>query len=225
MLVSPANAAPKPRSRKTSGLAALAAAVLALALTVGSSPVVAEQGSDAIAPVEEFSKQVDDFKKSFPDLNKKIEDAAKSIDSIGDVEQAQKEIEELRAAVSGMLGAVTDNGPVSQLGAKALAHARAKIKDLQQGSRFTADERDFLLDQWRKIATETERATDELDSARREFAALLQMLQTREDFVNELLEIRRANEALSVMRKLTQDIRDASAKLKALIGGIKAPGA
>ena len=204
-----------------------AALFLALALSLGSSPSVAEQnqGTDAIAPVEEFSKQVEEFKKSYPDLNKKIEESARSIDAITDVEQAQKEIEELRAAVSGMLGAVADNGPVSELGAKALAHARAKIRDLEQGNRFTQDERDFLLDQWRKLATETERATDELNGAREEFAELLRLLQTREDFVQELLEIRRATEALNVMRKLTQDIRDASNKLKSLIGGIKAPGA
>jgi septal ring factor EnvC (AmiA/AmiB activator) len=217
----------KPRLKKPILAALVATLFLALALTVASGPAVAEQnqGSDAIAPVEEFSKQVEEFKKSYPDLNKKIEDSAKSIDAITDVEQAQKEIEELRAAVSGMLGAVADNGPVSQLGAKALAHAQAKIKELEQGGRFTQDERDFLLDQWRKLAAETERATNELDSARNEFAELLRMLQTREDFVQELLEIRRATEALNVMRQLTHDIRDASNKLKTLIGGIKAPGA
>ncbi|MEZ5786133.1 MAG: hypothetical protein R3D62_06595 [Xanthobacteraceae bacterium] len=209
-------------------LASLAAAlVLALALCVNSGPAAAEQpkGGDAIAPVEDFSKQVEEFKNSYPELNKRIEESAKSIDAITDVETAQKEIEALRAAVSGMLGSVADNGPVSQLGAKALAHARAKIKELQQGGRFTQDEQDFLLNQWRKLENETERATDELDSARKEFAELLRLLQTREDFVQELLEIRRATEALDVMRKLTQDIRDASNKLKNLIGGIKAPGA
>jgi hypothetical protein len=153
----------KPRMQKPI-IASLAAALfLALALTVGGGPAVAEQNQpDAIAPVEEFSKQVEEFKKSYPDLNKRIEESAKSIDAITDVETAQKEIEALRAAVSGMLGSVADNGPVSQLGAKALAHAQAKIKELQQGSRFTKDESDFLLDQWRKLASETERATDEL---------------------------------------------------------------
>lgn len=217
----------KPRMQKPILAALTAALVLALALTFGSGPATAEQnqGTDAIAPVEEFSKQVEEFKKSYPDLNKRIEESAKSIDAITDVETAQKEIEALRAAVSGMLGSVADNGPVSQLGAKALAHAQAKIKELQQGSRFTKDESDFLLDQWRKLESETERATNELDSARKEFAELLRLLQTREDFVQELLEIRRATEALDVMRKLTQDIRDASNKLKNLIGGIKAPGA
>ncbi len=180
--------------------------------------------ADAVTPVEEFSKQVEEFKKSYPELNKKIEDSAKSIDAITDIEKARTEIEELRSAVAGMLGAVSDNGPVSQLGAKALAHARSKIKELEQGARFKPEERDFLLDQWRKLVTETERANDDLDSARKEFADLLRTLQTREDFVDELMQIRRATEALEVIRNLTRDIRDASGKLRTLIGGIKPPG-
>ncbi len=180
--------------------------------------------ADAVTPVEEFSKQVEEFKKSYPELNRKIEDSAKSIDAITDIEKARTEIEELRSAVAGMLGAVSDNGPVSQLGAKALAHARSKIKELEQGARFKPEERDFLLDQWRKLVTETERANDDLDSARKEFADLLRTLQTREDFVDELMQIRRATEALEVIRNLTRDIRDASGKLRTLIGGIKPPG-
>ena len=44
-----------------------------------------------------------------------------------------------------------------------------------------------------------------------------------EDFVDELMQIRRATEALDVIRNLTRDIRDASDKLKTLIGGIKPP--
>lgn len=130
-------------------------------------------GADAVTPVEEFSKQVEEFKKSYPELNKKIEDSAKSIDAVTDVDKVRTEIEELRSAVSGMLGAVSENGPVSQLGTKALAHARSKVKELEQGARFKPDEREFLLDQWRKLITETERANDDLDSARKEFAELL----------------------------------------------------
>ncbi len=206
-------------------LSLLAAALLSLGAPVGGK--AAEPGSanaDAVAPVEDFARQVEEFKKSYPELSKKIEDGAKSIDAITDVEKARKEIEELRSAVAGMLGAVSDNGPVSQLGAKALAHARTKVKEIEQGARFKPEERDFLLGQWRKMIGETERANEDLDTARKEFAELLRTLQTREDFVDELLQIRRATEALDVIRSLTRDIRDASDKLKALIGGIKPPG-
>ena len=53
---------------------------------------------------------------------------------------------------------------------------------------------------------------------------LLRTLQTREDFIDELMQVRRAAEAIRVIRELTREIRDASDKLKSLINGIKPPG-
>src|SRR5205823_1080770 len=122
------------------------------------------------------------------------------------------------------LGRVSDNGSVAQLGAKALAHARQKLQALEHDSRFKPEERDFLTDQWRQLLGQTEKATDDLEKARTEFAELLRTLQTREDFIDELLQLRRAAEALNVIRELTGEIRAASDKLRSLIGGIRPPG-
>ena len=119
----------------------------------------------------------------------------------------------------------SDNGPVSQLGAKALNHAHDKLKALAQETRFKQEERQFLIDQWRRLQDQTESATKELDDARAQFAGLLQTLQQNEDFIGELIEIRQAEKALEVIRSLTRDIRDASNQLNKLIGGIKPPGA
>jgi DNA repair exonuclease SbcCD ATPase subunit len=212
-------------------VAAILVSALCSFLVIASPvPAVAQDsgrpvGPDAITPVEEFSRQLDTFKKSIPELNKKIEDSAASIDRWTDVEKARKEIEELRALVSAALGAVSDNGAVSQLGARALDHARDKVRTLEQENRFKPEEKQFLLDQWRRLKEETERANDELATARREFVELLRTLQSNEDFVDELIQIRQAQKALEVIRRLTQDIRDASDQLKKLIGGIKPPGA
>jgi DNA repair exonuclease SbcCD ATPase subunit len=128
-------------------------------------------------------------------------------------------------SVSALLGAVSDNGPVSQLGAKALNHVHDKLKALAQETRFKQEERQFLIDQWRRLQDQTESATKELDDARAQFAGLLQTLQQNEDFIGELIEIRQAEKALEVIRSLTRDIRDASNQLNKLIGGIKPPGA
>ena len=138
-----------------------------------------------------------------PELNKSIQDSAGTIDSITDVEKARAEIDKLRETVSTLLGAVSDNGPVSQLGAKALDHVHDKLKRLSQETRFKPEERQYLLDQWRKLEIETESANKELDDARAQFAGLLQTLQTNEDFISELLEIRQAEKALEVIRNLT----------------------
>jgi DNA repair exonuclease SbcCD ATPase subunit len=209
------------------------AALFAVALALSAGGVRAEIGTSgtsassesAASPVEEFSQQLEAFQKSVPDLNKSIQDSAGTIDSVTDVEKARAEIDKLREAVSGLLGAVSDNGSVSQLGVKALDHVHAKLKALSQETRFKPEERQFLIEQWRKLEVETESATKELDDARAQFAALLQTLQENEDFIGELLEVRQAEKALEVIRHLTRDIRDASTQLNKLIGGIKPPGA
>jgi DNA repair exonuclease SbcCD ATPase subunit len=180
---------------------------------------------DAITPVEEFSRQLEQFKNSIPQLNKRIEDSATAVDRWTNVERARKEIEELRALVGTALGAVSDNGTVSQLGARALAHARDKLRMLEQDTRFRPEERQFLIEQWRRLRADTERANEELAAARKEFADLLRTLQANEDFVDELVQIRQAQKALEVIQRLTQDIRQANDQLKRLIGGIKPPGA
>jgi chromosome segregation ATPase len=205
-------------------MAALVAAALALPQNLARAEDAGNAGS-AASPVDEFSKQLEDFQKSVPDLNKRIQDSAASIDRTSDVAKARAEIDQLREEVSALLGAVADNGPVSQLGVKALAHINDKLKELQQDTRFKPEERQYLIGQWQALQSQTEAATKELDDARGQFAGLLQTLQQNEDFIGELLEIRQAERALEVIRSLSHDIRDASNQLNKLIGGIKPPGA
>jgi chromosome segregation ATPase len=203
----------------------LAAAAVAGALVLSGSLVRAQESSSAASPVDEFSQQLEQFQKSVPDLNKKIQESAAAIDGTTDVAKARAEIDQLRDEVSTLLGAVADNGPVSQLGVKALNHIHDKLKELSQDQRFTPDERQFLIQQWQQLQTQTEAANKELDDACTRFVGLLQTLQQNEDFIGELLEIRQAERALEVIRSLTQNIRDASNQLSKLIGGIKPPGA
>ena len=214
------------RDRARVAVAALFVAALTLAAPGARAGDAngANPGS-SISPVEEFSQQLEAFQKSVPDLNTSIQNSATTIDSVTDAEKARAEIDKLRATVSGLLSAVSDNGPVSQLGVKTLDHIHAKLKALASETRYKPEERVFLVDQWRKLETETQNANKELDDARMQFAGLLQTLQQNEDFINELLEIRQAEKALEVIRHLTADIRYASSQLNKLIGGIKPPGA
>jgi DNA repair exonuclease SbcCD ATPase subunit len=202
-----------------------AALVVLLVLAVPPRPGFAQasQKPDAIAPVEDFSRQLDELKKSFVELNKRIEESAKAIDRATDPQASRKEIAELRELVGSLLGAVADNGDVAQLGAKALEHARSKQKSLANETRFTAEQRAFLLRQWDRIARETEAATSELDSARGRFAKVLRTLQTNDDYVAELMEIRQGDEALKVVRDLAKQIHEASDMLNKFINTITPP--
>src|SRR5271165_4314719 len=108
-------------------------AATALALSVGfAASAPARATDDGILPVEEFSKQLDQFKTTFGELSKKIDGSVKTIDNLSDAEKGRAEIEQLRIAVSSLLGAVSDNGDVSKLGAKAEQHVDAKLKSLER---------------------------------------------------------------------------------------------
>jgi DNA repair exonuclease SbcCD ATPase subunit len=205
--------------------------VLLLSLTVAAapSPLLAQSERSTAPGVstadDEFSRQLTELKKTFADLGKKFEDSAKTIDRLNSAEAARKEIEELRDHVGKLLGAVADNGTVWSLGAKALARAEDKLKSLEQETRYRQEDKQFLIERWRELKVATEAAIRELESARKDFAELLRKLQTSEDFIDELLQIREHQRALEVIHKLADGIRDASDKLKKLLGTIKTPGA
>jgi DNA repair exonuclease SbcCD ATPase subunit len=197
---------------------AVAAPPAALAQTERDAAAEARTADD------EFSRQLAELKKTFADLSKKFEDSAQSIDRLKSAEDARKEIEELRDHVGKLLGAVADNGTVWGLGAKALSRAEEKLKSLERETRFKPEDRQFLIERWRELRTATEIAIRELESARKDFAELLRKLQTSEDFIDELLQIREHQRALEVIHQLSEGIRDASEKLKKLLGTIKTPG-
>src|SRR5512143_1643589 len=117
--------------------------LIGVVLALSATTTRAENPGAGASPVEEFSQQLEAFQKSVPDLNKSIQESAGTIDSMNDVEKARAEIDKLRETVSALLGAVSDNGPVSQLGVKALNHVHDKLKALAQETRFKQEERQF----------------------------------------------------------------------------------
>ena len=206
----------------------LSLALLCIIAAAGATSARAETEQTAATEPrtadDEFSKQLGELKGTFAELSKKFEDSAQTIDRLSSAQEARKEIEELREHVSKLLAAVADNGTVWSLGSKALKRAEDKLKSLEAETRFKQEDRQFLIDRWRELKTATESAIKELDGARKDFAELLRKLQTNEDFIDELLQIREQRRALEVIHSLSDGIRDASAKLKKLLDGIKTPG-
>lgn len=209
-----------PRVQLIAALVSLA--LLAIAALLAAVPARAQ--ADSKPADAQFSEQLDALKKSFADVGRQIDESAKSIDSIKSPEEGRKSIEELRAQVAKLLSAVADNGEISALGAKALSLAEEKLKSLERETRFKPEERQYLLNRWRELRAATEAAIRDLDGARKDFAELLRSLQTSEDYIDELMQIREHEKALQVIHQLSEGIRDASIKLKKLLGSIKPPG-
>lgn len=217
------------RGHAERSLALLAVTLLLLVLNLASAgPALAQAernaAPDARTADDEFSRQLSELKKTFTDLSKRIDDSAQTMGRSQNAEAARKEIEELRAHVGALLGAVADNGTVWNLGAKALRRAEDKLKALEQETRYKPEEKQFLIQRWRELKGATEGAIGELEKARKDFAELLRTLQTNEDFIDELLQVREHEKALEVIQRLTDGIRDASDKLKKLLTTIKPPG-
>ena len=208
----------------------LVAAIFTLALLSGVALLAARPAGaqtdtkQNASPDVQFSQQLDELKKSFGEVGRQIDESAKSIDAIKSPEQGRKSIEDLRGQVAKLLDAVADNGEISRLGVKALALAEEKLKSLDRETRFKPEERQYLLNRWRELRAATETAIRDLDGARRDFADLLRSLQTSEDYIDELMQIREHEKALQVIHQLSDGIRDASVKLKKLLGSIKPPG-
>jgi DNA repair exonuclease SbcCD ATPase subunit len=214
----------------TRSLGPLAVASMLFVLADGSlSGRLLAQSDRAAVPElrtadDEFSRQLNELKKTFSDLSRKIEDSAQTMGRSSSADAARKEIEELRSHVGALLGAVADNGTVWNLGAKALRRAEDKLKMLEQETRYKPEEKQFLIQRWRELRTATEAAIGELEKARKDFAELLRTLQTNEDFIDELIQLREHEKALEVIHRLTDGIKDASDKLKKLLATIKPPG-
>jgi DNA repair exonuclease SbcCD ATPase subunit len=210
-----------PRIHLVAALISLALLAIAALLTAAPAraQTEAKPGADA-----QFSQQLDELKKSFTDVGRQIDESAKSIDTIKSPEEGRKSIEELRAQVSKLLSAVADNGEISALGTKALSLAEDKLKGLERETRFKPEEKQYLVNRWRELRAATEAAIRDLDGARKDFAELLRSLQTSEDYIDELMQIREHEKALQVIHQLSDGIRDASTRLKKLLGSIKPPG-
>jgi DNA repair exonuclease SbcCD ATPase subunit len=218
-----------PGAAKRSFVLVAAALLLMVVVAAPIAPALA-QSERAAAPEmrtadDEFSRQLSELKKTFADLSKKIEDSTQTIGRLDNAEAARKEIEELRAYVGALLDAVADNGTVWNLGVKALKRAEDKLKMLERETRYKPEDRQYLIERWRELKVATEAAIGELEQARKDFAGLLRTLQTNEDFIDELLQVREYAKALEVIHKLTDGIRDASDKLKKLLTTLKTPGA
>jgi chromosome segregation ATPase len=208
----------------------LAKALTAFAVLVplslaGPSPAMAqaEKGPQVINPVEDFNRTLGEVRDNLGALSGKIDQATKDIEKVTAPEAARRELGELQALIADALGAVSDNGPVAVLGQKVIDFARTKQRQVESEGKYTPEERQFLQKEWSRISSDAQRATEDLTAARQEFAKLLRTVQTRSDYIEELQALNNAEQMLQVVRRLADDIRNASTALKSFIKAVTPP--
>ena len=209
---------------KTTAMARL----LGLAVLAFAPPLAfameAEAPIPALNPLDDFNRQLGEVKKNFEALSGKIEQSTREIEKLTTTEAARKDIATLQGLIADTLGAVSDNGEVARLGQKTLDFARAKQRQFEADTKYSPEERQFLLNEWKRIGAETERATADLANARREFSGLLRVVQTRGDYIEELQALNNAQKMLEVIKLLAGEIRSASNAMKSFIRTVTPPG-
>jgi chromosome segregation ATPase len=200
------------------------AGLFVLGIALGHALAQDDPGADVDA-IKNFAKQIETLKKSLGDLKIKIDDSAKAIEKNTDVETARKKIEELSTLVSNLLAAAADNGEIAKLGEKALGNARERLKHFRGTPEFSQERQDYLIQQWERLAHETEQATKDLDGARKRFADLLLRLQKDDDYLLQLMRVAQGQEALDIIRELIKALNDTSNELNNFIKSISPPKA
>jgi uncharacterized protein YoxC len=208
----------------------LGATLLPIAISMASATAFAQAepktSAEVSAQVEEFAKQRSDLVKRMKDLASKIDSAGSTINqkaSAADI--AKGAIEELRSVVSPLLAAVSDNGEISQLGAKALKNAIDRKAAIERDTRFTPEERQRLVTAWEARIKATADANAELERARAKFLALMYTLQTKEDLIGEWAAIAAQDEVINAIRELTEALNETSTDVKNFIAYLEGPGA
>ncbi|MBV9859612.1 MAG: hypothetical protein JO038_05865 [Alphaproteobacteria bacterium] len=172
---------------------------------------------------DQLANEVRGVTDGLASLSKRIDETGESVKANTDPASARQQIDGLRNAVAELLTKLADNGTAAQLGQTALDHVRRRLAEMQQDTHFAPEQKDRLVREWRRIDKDTEDAVADLDVARKEMVDLLRLLQTNEDYLTALEELRQASENVDAIRKLTVDLRDMAARVRDLHNRINVP--
>jgi hypothetical protein len=188
-------------------------------------PGLAAEASDPpqVSPVDDFDKAYVEAKHALSDLNAKIEQRSGEIQKLTASDTAGEEIAQLQALIAETLGNVADNGKVAELGQKALDFARGKQAQFEKDTKFAPEEREFLLNEWKRAADKMKKEVDLLAQSRSQLAESLLRVQTRADYIAELQTLKDAEQVLAVIHELAGEIQETSVKVRNLLETAAAP--
>jgi hypothetical protein len=199
---------------------------LAFPLLLSASGVALSQGpgsAPALAPLPVISDDsVDDFVDLNRNLNSLREKIAKVREIVAKNEDANAPANQ-RAAfqkiVAKLLVAFGDDGEVAKFGQTALAFVDKGLADAQQDMEFPPEQREALVNRWRRVKTQTDVAAANLETTRRQLTDRLKVLQARADFLDQMEKLKQARAVLDAVADLGDERSAVAQQLRDLLQG------
>jgi hypothetical protein len=178
--------------------------------TAGSAePVISDDSIDDFA----------DLTRNLTNLQEKL-DKAKGLTSFNkDSTVPESQRGAFRKTVAALLTAFADGGEVAQLGQQALDFVHQKTAAAQQDNNLPATQKDGIVTRWRRIAAQTEATVASLDATRKDLSDKLQLLEAKQDFVDQMAALQQARRALDAIGDLADQRQSVSERVKDLLAG------
>ena len=93
------------------------------------------------------------------------------------------------------------------------------MDEAQRDPNFPPEEKDALVTRWRRIVTQTEATVANLEVTRKSLAEKLQLLQAKEDVVDQMDKLRRTRTLLDVVGDLADQRQAISRRVRDVLEG------
>lgn len=177
--------------------------------TTPSQPVISDDS------VDDFSQ----LNKNLANLREKIAKVKSVVAKNEDPNVPANQRELFQNTVAALLASCAEDGEVAKLGKEAIAFVNKHLADAQQDTNFPPDQRTALVTRWRRVATQTETAVANLDTARKDLTEKLKLLKSRSDFVDQMEKLKQARAVLDAIGDLADQRQTVSERIRDLLQG------
>jgi hypothetical protein len=198
---------------------------LAAVVLIAASSLAVSQSPAPTSPSPQRQPVItDDTLDDFADLNRnlvslesKIAKVKRLLADSGDRPESQREA--FRNTIAGLQAAFADGGEVAQLSQSILDFVRGRLDEAQRDANFPPEEKDALVTRWRRIVTQTEATVANLEVTRKSLAEKLQLLQAKEDVVDQMDKLRRTRTLLDAVGDLADQRQAISRRVRDVLEG------
>jgi hypothetical protein len=178
-----------------------------------AQPVISDDSIDDFA----------DLNRNLTSLQEKLQKAKSLVTVSKDSTVPESQRNAFRVTVAALLTAFADGGEVAQLGQQALDFVHQRTAAAQQENNLPAAQKDAIVTRWRRIAAQTEGAVATLEATRKDLSEKLRLLESKQDFVDQMVALRQARRVLDAVGDLADQRQAVSERVKDLLAGKSTP--